>query len=55
VRRGVIAGFEVTEIAGPNTPVPKNWKSFINNPVDKVNLKHFLNTMWTEIEKLRLK
>ena len=54
VRRGAIVGFEV-EISGPNTPVPKNWKSFISNPVNKINLQHFLSTMWTEKGKLRLK
>ena len=54
VRRGAIAGFKV-KISGPNTPVPKNWKSFISNPVNKINLQHFLNTMWTEIGKLQLK
>lgn len=54
VRRGAIAGFEV-KISGPNTPVPKNWISFISNPVNKINLQHFVSTMWTEIGKLRLK
>ena len=54
VRRGAIAGFKV-KISGSNAPVPKNWKSFISNPVNKINLQHFLSTMWTEIGKLRLK
>ena len=43
VRGGAIAGFEV-KIPGPNT-VRNNWKSFISNPVNKINLQHFLNTI----------
>ena len=52
-RRGSSSSFEV-QISGPSTPVPKKWKNFIFNPVNKNSLKAFLGTAWKEMAKTRL-
>lgn len=53
-RRGSSSGYEI-RIAGPSTPVPKQWLRYISNPVNKTNLQKFLSDEWTAIAKSKLK
>ena len=47
-RRGSSSAFEI-KIAGPHTPIPKQWQKYINNPKNKANLEVFLSKKWTEM------
>lgn len=53
IRRGSASGYEI-KITGPSTPVPKNWNAYIANPVNKMNLQHFLSETWTKMGKKSL-
>ena len=44
-RRGASTALEIN-IAGGNTPLPKQWAKYISNPVNKANLTAFLSEQW---------
>ena len=41
-------------ITGPNTPVPKQWVKYIQNPQNKINLCDFLSLSLCKIGQERL-
>lgn len=52
-RRGFSDALEV-RITGPNTPVPKQWFKYIQNPQNKINLCDFLSSSLYKIGQERL-
>lgn len=52
-RRGSSSGYEI-RIAGPSTPVPKQWLRYISNLANRTNLQNFLSGAWIKIAKSQL-